>query len=241
MIYTEEYRINSHDCDLNGNVKPSAILRYMHETANLQLKKYGPSNDELRQENKAFILSKINLSFYSTLQSFDIIRVETWAAESKGVSFYRCSRVFKGQDLIAEMVAVFALVNTKEGRLCKVSDITFGFETESAMLELDLPARFRIPEDTDMRLLGEYTVRYSDTDMNMHMNNANYLDVFCDYLPNNRHNRIITAVINYQAEAPLDCTVKIYRGHDDDGAYYFRTVRDDGKVNTESFIMTDRI
>ncbi len=241
MIHTEEYRINSHDCDFNGAVKPSAILRYMHETANLQMNKYGPSNEQLRADNKAFILSKINLSFYRTLHTFDIIRVETWAVESKGASFYRCSRVFKGSDLIAEMVAVFALINIAEKKLCRVTDVTFGFDTEPTMLELDLPARFKIPEGTDLRLIGEYTVNYSDTDMNMHMNNTNYLDVYCDYLPDNKHNRVITAVINYQAEAPLGESVKIYRGRDGDGAYYFRTVRGDGSVNSESLIMTDRI
>ena len=241
MIYTEEYRINSHDCDMNGAVRPSSVLRYMHETANLQMEKYGPSNEELRADDKAFILSKINLSFYKTLHSFDIIRVETWAVESKGVSFYRCSRVFRGQDLIAEMVAVFALVSISDKKLCRVKDVQFGFDAEPTMLELDLPARFKIPEGTELGLIGEYTVNYSDTDMNMHMNNTNYLDVYCDYLPDNKNNRVITAVINYQAEAPLGASVKIYRGRDDDGAYYFRTVCDDGKINSESLIMIDRI
>ena len=239
MIYTEEYRINSHDCDYNGVVRPSCMLRYMHETSNLQMREYGPSNDELRADNKAFILSKINLSFYSDLRAFDRIRVETWAVESKGVSFYRCSRVFRNEDLVAEMVAVFALVDISNGRFCKVSDVEFGFDTEPNMLELDIPARFKIPDSVDLRLIGEYPVNYSDTDVNMHMNNANYLDVFCDYLPDTKNYRVITAVINFQNEAPLGATVKIYRGEDEDG-YYFRTVRDDGMVNSEALIMTDR-
>lgn len=239
MIYTEEYRINSHNCDCSGVVRPSEILRYMHETANLQMRKYGPSNDELRADNKAFILSKINLSFYRELYAFDEIRVETWAVESKGVSFYRCSRVFRNEDLVAEMVAVFALVDITTKKLCRVTDVEFGFDAEPNMLELDIPARFRIPEEVELGLIGEYTVNYSDTDVNMHMNNTNYLDVYCDYLPDYKNDRVITAVINYQAEAPLGATVKIYRGEDEDG-YYFRTVRDDGKVNSESLIMTDK-
>ena len=238
MIYTEEYRINSHDCDFNGAVRPSAVLRYMHETANLQMQTYGPSNDKLRTDNKAFILSKINLSFYSELHAFDKIRVDTWAVESHGVSFYRCSRVYRGNDTVAEMVAVFALVDTETGRLCKCSDVEFGFDSDPNMIELDLPARFKIPSDIDLGLIGEYSVNYSDTDRNMHMNNANYLDVFCDYLPDNKVSRVITAIISFQAEAPLGATVKIYRGQDEDG-YYFRTVRDDCKVNSESLIMTD--
>ncbi len=239
MIYTEEYRINSHDCDFNGAVRPSSILRYMHETANLQLLKYGPSNNELRADNKTFILSKINLSFYKELHAFDNIRVETWAVESKGASFYRCSRVFGRDDLVAEMVAVFALIDTKEKKLFRVNEIQFGFDTEPNLLELDIPSRFKIPSDIELGLHGEYTVNYSDTDVNMHMNNTNYLDVFCDYLPDSKYNRVITAIINYRTEAPLGSTIKVYRGKDEDG-YYFRTVRDDGQINSESFIMTDR-
>lgn len=239
MIYTEEYRINSHDCDFNGAVRPSALLRYMHETANLQMLKYGPSNDELRADNKAFILSKINLSFYRELHAFDRIKAETWAVESKGASFYRCSRVFRGEELAAEMVGVFALVDTAAQRLCRVSDVSFGFDAEPNMLELDLPARFKIPAEIDMGLKGEHTVGYSDTDMNMHLNNTNYLNLFCDHLPDIKNNRVITAVISYMSEAPIGSTLKIYRGEDEDG-YYFRTVRDDGKTNSEARIMTDR-
>lgn len=240
MIYTENYRISSHDCDFNGIARPSAILRYMHETSNLQLKEYGPSNDDLRKDGKAFILSKINLSFYKALRAFDNISVETWACESKGVSFYRCTRVLMGDDLVAEMVGVFALVDIENKSFCRVSDIKFGFEEEPTMLELDLPARFKIPSEVDLALQGEYTVSYSDTDENMHMNNTNYLDLFCNFLPDNKNNRVITAVINYQAEAPIGETVKIYRGEDDD-VYYFRTVREDGLVNSESRIMVDLI
>ncbi len=241
MVYTEEYRINSHDCDLNNNARPSSVLRYMQETANLQMKNYGPSNDELREKGMAFILSKINISFYSSLHAFDNIRVETWAVESRGVSFNRCSRVYRGQDLVAEMVGVFALVDFVNNKFCKVADIQFGFDAEPNSLELDTPARFKIPDSAELGLIGEYLVGYSETDVNRHMNNTNYLDVYCNYLPDNKNTRVISAVINYQTEAPLGSFVKIYRGRDDDGAYYFRTVREDGKVNSESYIMTDRI
>ena len=194
----------------------------------------------LRADGKAFILSKINLSFYRPLRAFDEIRVETWACESRGVSFYRCTRVLKDDELVAEMVGVFALVDIENKSFCRVSDVKFGFDEEPTMLELDLPARFKIPNEVDLALQGEYTVSYSDTEENMHMNNTNYLDLFCNFLPDNKNSRVITAVINYQAEAPIGQTVKIYRGEDDD-VYYFRTLREDGMVNSESRIMVDRI
>ena len=43
MKWTEEYRINVHDTDLNGIVSVSGLLRYMQDTANLQMAGQGPS------------------------------------------------------------------------------------------------------------------------------------------------------------------------------------------------------
>ncbi len=240
MVWTEEYRINSHGCDCNGFVKPSEVLRYMHETANMQLLNCGPSNEELRADNKAFILSKVNMSIYDTLRAYDKIKVETWACESRGVSFNRCSRMYRGDDLVAEMLVVCALVDIETKQLCRVADVQFGFDAEDTVLELDAPGRIRIPAGLELALRGEHTVTYSQTDMNMHLNNTNYLDLFCDYLPNMKHKRVITVSINYSAEAPLGSTLKVYCA-EDDGTYYFRTVRDDGKTNAEAILMAEYI
>ena len=43
MKWTEEYRINVHDTDLNGIVSASGILRYMQDTSNLHMAGEGPS------------------------------------------------------------------------------------------------------------------------------------------------------------------------------------------------------
>ena len=58
MIYTEHYRVRWHDTDANRTVRPSQLLVYMQETANLQMEKYGPSLSHMRDvDQKAFILS----------------------------------------------------------------------------------------------------------------------------------------------------------------------------------------
>lgn len=67
MKWTEKYRINTHDCDPAGFVRASLVLRYMQETANLQMKNLGPTNEQLRDEGRAFLLSRINMSLYNPL------------------------------------------------------------------------------------------------------------------------------------------------------------------------------
>lgn len=238
MIYSVDFRVSSHECDAEENVKPSAVLRYMQEAANLQLFTYGPSYEDLHKSGKAFILSRINMSIYSPLHAYDNIKAETWGCESKGVSFTRCGRIYKGDSLVSELISVWALVDTESGKFCRVSDVKFGFECDGEVIDLDTPTRIKIPEEVNMGLVGEYNVRYSDCDINYHMNNTNYLDMYSNFLPPKDRQKIANISVSYQSEAKIDSVLKVYRG-EYDGTYYFRTTTFDGKINSEAVITTD--
>lgn len=239
MIYQENFRINSHDCDFKGELLPGAALRVMQETANLQLERLGPTNDELRRDGKAFVISRLSMSLYRPILAYDEVRGETWASDSRGVIFNRCSRIFRGEDLVAELVSAWALIDINDRHFYRVNDVEFGFSTESKMLELDLPTRIRIPDAAELSLKGEYTVSYRDTDKNMHLNNTHYVDMFCDFLPDNKNERVVSLSLNFHTEAEYGATVKIYRG-EHDGAYYFRSVKQNGDVNAEAMIITEK-
>lgn len=239
MKWAEEYRINVHDTDLNGVVSASGMLRYMQDTANLQMAGQGPSYDELFSEGYSFILSRIGVSFYKPLHAHETIRSETWTVASRGVTFNRCYRVSRGGEIVAEATSAWALVDMRDRRLRRVGEIPMPY-VEDEPLELDLPVRFRIPSEAPMNLVGERTVLYADVDRNGHLNNTHYPDIFCSYLPDMRHNRVISMVVSFVAEAPLGETLKIYSG-EYDGLYYIRSVRHDGSVNAEAEFMLEPV
>ena len=238
MIHSEEFKVNSHDCDFNGEMFPAAILRLMQEAANLQLEKYGPSGSDLRKSGKAFILSKLSMSVYRPVFAYESVRAETWAGDSRGVIFNRCSRLFRGDDLVSELVSTWALIDIGDRHFYRVNDVEFGFGTESRTLELDLPTRIRIPDEAGLSLCGEYTVSYRDVDKNMHMNNTRYLDMFCDFLPEAGKERVVSCSLNYHSEAEKGATLKLYRGRYD-GAYFFRSVKHNGETNAEAVVITE--
>lgn len=237
MKWTENYRINSHDCDASGKVRASLILRYMQETANLQLRALGPTSEQLISEDRAFILSRINMSIYGTLHAYEDITVSSWACESHGVSFNRCYRMHRGDELIAEAASVWGLIGISDRKIYRVEDIMLGFEVDEP-LELDAPKRVHIPRELSLSLVGERTVVYSDLDINQHMNNTNYPDMLCDFIPNMASKRILNVCISFANEARLGETLKVYMRYID-GTYYLRTVRSDGATNVEAMIMVE--
>ena len=111
----------------------------------------------------------------------------------------------------------------------------------------------RAGADASFEQVGRHTVTYPDVDMNLHMNNTKYADMLCSFVPEftaavgrgsalGAHAAAFTpspAVrefsITYLADAPLGGTLTVLRSGAD-GTYFFRTVREDGKVNVEARI-----
>lgn len=239
MKYTENYRVALHDLDINGIASASAVMRRMEEAAGRQYAAAGMPLGEMRNNNRVFILSKTCLSLYRPLYENDLIGVQTWAAESKGYSFNRCGRILRKDEIIAEWIAVFALIDPRDRRLLRVEDNPPPVETEE-MLELDIPRRVLIPADLPMALRGEHTVSYADCDRNFHMNNTVYADLLCGFLPEMRERRVISLLINFLREAPLGTSFKVYHG-ENDGSHCFRTVLEDGKKGVEAQLLLDTI
>ena len=240
MKWTGEYRVNANDTDFNNIVSASNLLKYMQDAANSSMEDDGLSYNELFKRGFSFILSRIRLSSYAPLYSHDKLEVQSWACESRGVQFNRCYRILRDGAIVAEAVSVWAMVGINDRKLHRVSEMELPYRIDD-MLELDMPARFKIPEDVEMRLMGERTVEYADIDLNGHMNNTRYPDILCGYIGSSMQNqRVISMSISFVSEAPLGESIKIYAGQSD-GIYYIRTIRKNGSVNVEAEIMLEQM
>ncbi len=240
MIFSIDRTVSPHDLGVNNIATASAVLRYMQEAAFMHMAACPPSMDQLRAENKAFVISKLSMSIYGTLRACDNIKISTWACDSKGYSFLRCSRIEKDGIIVAEMETVSALIDPVNHSLWKVSDYPQTYTTEEP-IDLDLPARIRIPQGVNLALAGEHAVTYADCDLNHHINNTHYPDIICSFLPTMIGKRVDKMVISYASEAPLGQNIKVYVSGEEDGVIWVRTVREDGKTNVECQIVLDNI
>ena len=240
MKFIQEYRVNANDVDCNNIVSASNMLRYMQDCAFSAMEADGPSYMDLFERGYAFLLSRLRASFYAPIYSHDKLSVETWACESKGVQFNRCYRVLRDDAIVAEAVSVWALCGVEDRRVHRVSEIGSPYRVDE-MLELDLPARLKIPEEAGLRLVGEKTVEYADIDLNGHMNNTRYPDILCGFIDENmKGRRVISLGLSLVGEAPLGETLRVYASLFD-GVNYVRTLKENGSVNVEAEILTDEI
>ena len=239
MKFSQEYWINANDTDLNGIVSAGAVLRYMQDAANWQMEKQGPSFDALWENGYSFVLSRIALSIYAPMRSHELITAQSWAIASKGYIYQRCYRIVRGDDIVAEASSAWALLGKEDRKPRRVGEVPLNY-SEDDPLELDMPLRFRVPQEIQMNLVGERVIGYSDVDRNGHLNNTRYPDLYCSYLPDMRHKRVISFSVSFLSEAPLGESVKVYLGSDDE-TYYFRSVLPSGKVNAEAEFLLEPV
>ena len=229
MKWREEYKIDSQDLDFNGVARASVLMRYMQESANSQCRALGPSLESLREEHGlAFLLSRFSAGFYATVFAYDNLVAETWGVESRGFSFHRCYRLWRGDTVVAEACAVWALVDVENRRPVRVSEYRPGFEYDE-MLTLDTPPRIVFPSEPPLRLVREHTVTYGETDMNMHMNNTKYPDMLCDFMPIDQVERISDMTLEFLRESALGDTLEFVCAREESD-FYFKTQNGAGDV-----------
>ena len=226
-----------HDVDYNGVVRASALMEYIQNAAQTQLTLNRMSYEELRGMKRAFILSRIKMEFTEPVRAYEHLTAVTYPCDSRGYSFLRCYALEKNGRTIGRAVSMWALIDTETRSLVKVNDFELGLDThEPHALAL---TRFTTPATA--RFVGTYTVNYGDTDQNCHMNNTRYPDMYSNFLPL-EGKRIRTLSINYLNEAPMGEKLRVERADGIDGyTYYFRTLREDGKVNTEAEVELEDI
>lgn len=240
MIYSIKRTVSPHDLDYNNVASASAVLRFMQEAAYCHMYFYPPTLDDLRAENKAFVVSRLSMSIYAPLYACEEITVQTWACESKGASFPRCARILRGDEVVAELSSVWALIDLDKKTILRADAYQASYTCEEP-IELDLPSRVRVPRDTELTLAGEYTVSYNDVDINKHINNTHYPDIICCFLPKLDGRRVIKFAISYLREAPLGEQIKVYTSRESDGEIWVRTVNHDGSTNVEVQVVLDTL
>lgn len=229
-FYRMKTFVDIHDVDYNGIAKTSSILKYIQSAAQAQLNDNGMSYDHLKENSRAFLLSRLKMEVLKPIRAYTPLTAITYPCESRGYSFLRCYALECDGETVARAMSVWALIDTNTHALVRVNDFNLGLPTLPPN-ELVLSA-MKMP--SSLIDVGGYGVHYGDVDQNRHMNNTKYPDMYSNFLPlDNKMIRSIT--INYSGEAQIGDKLRVQRA-EEGGFFYFRTLRSDGKVNSEAQI-----
>lgn len=234
-FYTETATVLNADADFRSLLKPSALLRYVEQVSADHARTFGMTDQFFKDHGVAFLVGKQALKFDRVPQRAEKLTLLTRAEASRRGSVKRITTVTDAEGKQVAMVDCrWIVVSLAEGRILREPGWTVeGFWNET--VEGELPLQLHKCRE-GLASAGEWTVRYSQCDLNGHLNNAFYLDLVCDALPLEvvRKGPVTFASINYHREVPMGETVEVFYAPSAEGWYIIG--KHNGQTSFESYL-----
>lgn len=201
-IFTQALELRACDCDMGGAWLPGALLTCMQETAGLHAAMCGLSRNEMDSMGLAWMLSRTRVEMQRVPRIGEKISVETYPTPAKHMFFPR-SHIFHGEngETLGCASSLWVVIDIAARRIARGEAVAARLPRNDEMpMAAGMPAAARPLEENAVS--GVITPRFTDMDVNGHVNNAKYLDWCCDALGMDAmcQSCIMSFDVNYDAE-----------------------------------------
>ena len=200
--HSESFQPMIYDMDSSGRISLRSLFNYMQGTADLHSRSLGTSLRDFALEGYTWVYARYFLRIIRYPESYKPLTVETWRSRSSGMMALREFRIIDKNGPLALATSWLALIDRITRKPVPIPDNIVqqfaGYLGRAIDIEPE-PLRWQDEGDTGESCI----VRYSDLDVNGHVNNAAYLD----YLMEGMNEQVINEKklqeiqIDYRAEA----------------------------------------
>ena len=212
----------AYNCDMKGRLSLTSMLKELERAATKHLESMELDYTRLKNENMAFIVTKMHMKVIRPPRVNEELHVRTSPQFTKGAQFLRKSQLGTlDNDLLVDCQAAWVLVDPVKKSILRPK--AFGYDIQ---FDKDEPYHEEIftknIELTDnAKTVFNKVVRFSDLDANKHMNNALYATVISDALPIDTivNNDIKELYLNYQKECKYGDIIEVKLEEVEPGRY----------------------
>lgn len=177
-MYIEKFTVLSTDIDSNLEIRLSSLLRYMQDVATEHASRLKIGHKELLDKRMIWVIVRMDIKINRLPKVDEEFIVSTHPGEMTSFTFPRYFEIYdKHHHLLVSASSLWVIINydTRKIILKPFSDKKLPFEVDKD----DLPLPSKIAESASNKV-DERKARYSEVDMNGHINNTHYFDYVLD-------------------------------------------------------------
>lgn len=200
-IFRKTYTVTDNATDRYDRLRPSMLLFFAQDAATSHCAEIGMDWNSMASRGMFWAVTRTKVEILRLPRHGETITVETWPMSNTRVAYPRATQMYDEQgELLVRMVSIWVLMDLEKRSMILPGKSGLDFCGADRGGELKPPAGlpvFQAPESADR------TVRYSDLDINGHLNNARYLDWVSDLTDSEFHrtHSLREMVICYISEA----------------------------------------
>ena len=177
--WTETFHVRAYEVDPRGRVAIQTLCNYFQEAAGNHAETYGVSVADLLDQGLTWVLARLHVQMDRYPRMGSTIRIETWPSGIEGLLATRDFRFFEVQNDTVEEIgrgtSGWIVIDAAGKRPVRVPAVIT--EIQLPDLPPTIPnafSKFDVPDYADHQC--RYGVRYSDLDINQHVNNVRYAE-----------------------------------------------------------------
>ncbi len=221
-------RVESYDVTPGNLIRQSSVFRLCQKAACDDLDNFGGSFEKLLENNLAFVITKMEITYFKDIKTYDEIEVISRPRGISGPAFIRDYEITKNGERLAYASSYWVLIDVAKRKFKRPSSLEGICEIVPDMENIYPMEMKKIHLDTkEMEKVDERRVYYGSIDRNNHMNNTFYPDILFDYLPSGFLDTLTgkTITIQYSSEILLGESFTVYTK--EDGNDFFLCARNE--------------
>ncbi|MDR1654000.1 MAG: acyl-[acyl-carrier-protein] thioesterase [Prevotellaceae bacterium] len=228
---TYKFTIDSYLTDFQGKVTLSFMVNLLMHVATRHADERGFGYSYVRSLNRAWVLSRLVIEMYEYPTIDSEISITTWVA---GVNKFFTERHFSFRNAdnktVGHAKSIWASINVATRRPENVMEM-YGLTDFVTEGENPIQNIRKIPQLKDRQPVGKFTVRYSDIDINNHLNSVKYVEHFVDMFDVQRFNKmeIRRMEIHFASEAIFGQRLFLLKKEEEQNVFALE-MRDEAKL-----------
>lgn len=210
-VWTEALEIHSYDVDIARKVTMEGLLKYFQEAAWNHAEHLGLGYSHLRRRSQVWMLSRMMVVVDSYPEWGQSVVACTWPRGSKSLLALRDFELLdsKGHRLVGA-TSGWLVFNLQSRRPQRVEPILGSIQTFPGRRAIGCEAE-KLPAAQNPSVPTILKVKYSDLDLNDHVNNATYARWILDSYPVDFHrtHRVRSLTINFLSELDENDSVEL--------------------------------
>ncbi len=173
--FEKRFYVRTSDFDRYNRLRPSSILDFFQDVAGEHADLLGIGREEMLKQDIVWVLTKIRYESVSEPRMFEKISVKTWPHPPSRLSFIRDYTIC-GEDgrLLVRGSSEWVLISLSRRRLVRMEN---PYPLTDFCPDQSFPEGFlRLPRPVGQGETLSFLPRFSDLDVNGHVNNIRYTD-----------------------------------------------------------------
>ena len=213
-MYSLKYKVTTRACDSEGRLKLFSALQMMQDCSEMWIDSEPGVKQYFTEQNMAQLLATRQVEIVRVPEYKEELTVTTSVYGMKPMFGFRNTFIYDAQGKPCYKTwSMGAFVDKAAGKLKRVDDATIQSMTLDPKLDMDYKDRRIILPKDGGKIIEPIKVLRADIDYNKHMNNANYVRMAMELLP---EDLVVTGLrVEYRVAAKLgDMLVPTIYRHD---------------------------